>query len=100
APMLSARLFKQKTTTDHRPPTTDSSTPSSVVGGRSSEEQELLAEANEDPGALGRFYGGILRWSLRHRMLIVVLSVVVLAASGVAATQLKFAFIANIDQHQ
>jgi len=122
APMLSARLFKQKTTTDEgdketrrqgdkegrsdrslsRSPGLPVSLPEqpSVVSHRSSEEEELLAEANEDPGMLGRFYGSILRWSLRRRAVVVVLAVVVLIASGWAATGLKFAFFPNIDQHQ
>jgi hydrophobic/amphiphilic exporter-1 (mainly G- bacteria), HAE1 family len=110
APMLSARLFKQRTN-DQRPTTNDQHRlesdatatddyRSSFVIRRSSEEQELLAEANEDPGLLGRLYGGILRWSLRRRALVVVLAVVVLIASGWAATGLKFAFFPNVDQHQ
>jgi HAE1 family hydrophobic/amphiphilic exporter-1 len=90
-PMLSARLFKQKQVD----PQHAHARPQEL-----SAEQELLAEANEDPGLLGRFYGAVLRWSLRRRALVVVLAVVVLLASGWAATGLKFAFFPNVDQHQ
>ncbi len=91
APMLSARLFKPKPAGHQHA----HAGPHELTA-----EQELLAEANEDPGMLGRFYGRILRWSLRRRALVVVLAVAVLIASGWAATGLKFAFFPNVDQHQ
>jgi hydrophobic/amphiphilic exporter-1 (mainly G- bacteria), HAE1 family len=108
APMLSARLFKQRETRDLRLEASESAHSAADLKPQapslkphvSSEEEELLAEANEDPGMLGRFYGAILRWSLRRRALVVVLAVVVLIASGWAATGLKFAFFPNVDQHQ
>jgi HAE1 family hydrophobic/amphiphilic exporter-1 len=119
APMLSARLFKQKTTTEADKETSgqgdketrrqgdkDSrhdgslSLSAGLPVALSEDERELLAEVNEDPGALGRFYGRVLRWSLRRRALVVAVAVVVLIASGAAASQLKFAFFPNVDQHQ
>src|SRR5262249_39717272 len=90
-PMLSARLFKQKQVD----PQHAHARPQEL-----SAELELLAEANEDPGTLGRLYGRILRWSLRRRALVVALAVVVLIASGWAASGLKFAFFPKVDQHQ
>jgi hydrophobic/amphiphilic exporter-1 (mainly G- bacteria), HAE1 family len=91
APMLSAHLFRQKHGDRPHAP----AAPQELTA-----DQELLAEANEDPGPLGRFYGRILRWSLRRRALVVVLAAAVLGASGWAATGLKFAFFPHVDQHQ
>jgi len=90
-PMLSARLFKPKPV--------DVQQAHTAVQALSA-QQELLAEANEDPGLLGRLYGAIVRWSLRRRALVVVLALVVLIASGVAASGLQFAFFPYVDQHQ
>lgn len=88
APMLSARLFKGR------------AVPVAPAGGRPrSAAAELLAEAGEDPGRLGRFYARVLGWGLRHRLVVVGVAVLVFVASAWVAGQLKFAFIPALDSH-
>jgi len=93
APMLSARLAKQKVVP------AGSHTPALAVAGATDANSMLMHEASEDPGAMGRFYRRILDWSLRHRMIVVVISLLIFAASGVVATQLKFSFFPGSDNH-
>jgi hydrophobic/amphiphilic exporter-1 (mainly G- bacteria), HAE1 family len=86
APMLSAYFFKQKTV--HA---------GSHVVENPTPEQELLEEAAEDPGAMGRFYGRVLGWSLRHRLAVVGIFVAFVVASIVVANGLKFSFFPTQD---
>ncbi|MBK9712429.1 MAG: efflux RND transporter permease subunit [Kouleothrix sp.] len=89
APMLSAFFFKQKLSTSHHA--------ADVAG---SEHDSLLDEASEDPGALGRLYERLLAWSLRHRMAVVAIAVVVLLLSGLVASTLKVSFFPSQDSGQ
>jgi HAE1 family hydrophobic/amphiphilic exporter-1 len=87
APMLSAYFFKQKqvhATSHHK-------------AEELTADQELLEEASEDPGALGRFYGRLLGWSLRHRLAIVGIFVLFVVLSVIVAGGLKFSFFPTQD---
>ncbi len=64
-----------------------------------SEHEMLLHEANENPGTMGRVYRQMLRWSLHHRMIIMLAAIVVLIASGALASQLKISFFPVSDSH-
>jgi HAE1 family hydrophobic/amphiphilic exporter-1 len=86
APMLSAYFFKQKKV--HA---------GTHVIENPTPEQELLEEAAEDPGAMGRFYGRILAWSLRHRAAVVGIFVAFVVLSVVVASGLKFSFFPTQD---
>ncbi len=88
APMLSAYLFKQHANPKH----THNEQPAGELDG-------AMLEAEEDPGTLGRFYGRVLRTSLRMRWLVVAIALVVFGLSAVVATQLKFQFFPAQDQH-
>ncbi|MDQ2999415.1 MAG: efflux RND transporter permease subunit, partial [Chloroflexota bacterium] len=90
APMLSAYFFKQKQGVTH---------PASASRPMT-EHEDVLDEANEKLGLLARFYEGILMWSLRHRWVVVVITLVVFAASGWAATGLKFNFFPQTDSSE
>ena len=86
APMLSAYFFKQhKVENAH------------AVVQQEDEHEELLDEANEDPGAMGRVYQRLLEWSLRHRIVVVGITVGVLVLSLVVASGLKFSFFPTQD---
>lgn len=87
APMLSAYFFKQKALHGH------------VHNQDLTPEEELLEEAKEDPGRIGRAYGRMLAWSLSHRMLVVVIALVVFVASFFVASTLKFSFFPAQDTH-
>lgn len=56
------------------------------------------AEEHEDIGFMGRVYGKLLGWSLRHRLIVIILAVGVLIASFQVATGLKFAFFPDSDE--
>ncbi len=79
APMLSAYLFKQQ-----KP--------------RISEEDVESGAAHASLGWLERLYQGALGWTLRHRLVTLVLGVALLAASAYGATFLKQAFLPTVDQ--
>lgn len=89
APMLSAYLFKQKKTANTQQANAE----------HGADITSEMLEAEEDPGVLGRFYGRVLDWSLRHRALVVVLALVVFGLSGWAVTRLKFVFFPAQDNH-
>lgn len=72
------------TTTDNRSSDTDN---------------HALMEAEDDPGAMGRAYGRVLGWGLRHRFVVVLIALLVLGGSGLVATQLKFSFFPGQDNH-
>jgi hydrophobic/amphiphilic exporter-1 (mainly G- bacteria), HAE1 family len=96
APMLSAYFFKQKKVA-HAPA---AHTPPAHEAG---EADESLAEADEDPGLLGRLYARLLRWSLSrtlHRVAVILVAVAVLFASGLLASGLKFSFFPQQDSGQ
>ncbi|MBA3945449.1 MAG: efflux RND transporter permease subunit [Herpetosiphonaceae bacterium] len=88
APMLSAYFFKQ------RVPKASHAAAAANAGG------ELPEEGHEELGRLARGYGRILAWGLRHRSVIVLLALIVLVASVVVASGLKFSFFATQDNHQ
>lgn len=87
APMLSAYFFKQKHVEN-----------AVALTDEVDEHEELLDEANEDPGAMGRVYQRILAWSLRHRLVIVGITLGVFVLSGVVASTLKFSFFPTQDE--
>ena len=87
APMLSAYFFKQKKVVHAGSHVIANPTP----------EQELLEEAAEDPGVMGRFYHRLLAWSLRHRMTIVGIFILFVVLSVFVASGLKFSFFPNQD---
>jgi HAE1 family hydrophobic/amphiphilic exporter-1 len=91
APMLSSVLFRQKR------PANASTAPAPHAD--ASEDDMLMHEANEDPGAMGRVYRRLLAWSLRHRMAVMAIALVVFVASGLVASQLKFSFFPASDPH-
>jgi len=93
APMLSAFFFKQKRGAAHTPA-------SQTATSNGAEQQELSDEAHEDAGSLGRFYGRVLNWSLRHRLLMIGITLLVFAASIGVASGLKFSFFPQQDSGQ
>ncbi|KAB8142941.1 efflux RND transporter permease subunit [Chloroflexia bacterium SDU3-3] len=102
APMLSAYLFKQRLPHGSLAeiaarklkgqPQAESTRAETVPPTADAEADHAMLEAEDDPGALGRFYGRVLGWALLHRGLVVVIAVVVLLLSGWVATHLKFSF--------
>lgn len=90
APMLSAYFFKQKYGVTHP----------AAVSRPMTEQEDVLDEANEKLGPLARFYENLLMWSLRRRWVVVVITLVVFAASGWAATGLKFNFFPQTDSSE
>ncbi|HWQ14916.1 MAG TPA: efflux RND transporter permease subunit [Roseiflexaceae bacterium] len=101
APMLSANLFRRQKVQQH-PHDAEHAHRPEIAGAvarlrtqGNERDASLIHEANEDPGPLGRTYERLLGWSLRStwtRLLVVLLAVVVLALSVVAARGLKFQF--------
>lgn len=93
APMLSAYFFKQK------------------QGGAGKEQHqaeqpaehtddELLEEANEKLGLSARLYERLLGWTLRHRLLTVIVGIGVVVVSIYAATGIKVAFFPQQDAEE
>ena len=107
APMMSANLFPnikpkhKKKPKEHHDVIPDLKI---VVDAELNERDAgLIEEAHEDPGSMGQIYGRILAWtldSLRNRMIMVGIAVVVLVLSGVVASGLKFSFFPTQDNHQ
>jgi HAE1 family hydrophobic/amphiphilic exporter-1 len=109
APMLSATLFKKQKVQPHAHDAAHShggeirgalaelrSKPANEI------DQNLLHEAEEDPGKLGRFYEKMLGWSLRsvwRRVMVVGVAVLVLVASFQVAAGLRFSFFPPQDPH-
>ena len=108
APMLSAFLFKQRiphgsaaqiATRAVRGEPQQYTGSGETVAPTTADYNHALMEAEDEVGPMGRFYGRILDWSLRHRFIIVVLALAVFVASGFVATQLKFSFFPGQDNH-
>jgi HAE1 family hydrophobic/amphiphilic exporter-1 len=99
APMLSANLFRAKAKK-----TEDQHAVAHVIDvDETDPNASLLHEANESPGALGEWYGELLRRSLstrRNRILVMVVALVVLVASFGVAGNLKFSFFPSEDNHE
>ena len=98
APMLSANLFRAKAKK-----TEDQHAVAHVDVDETDPNASLLHEANESPGALGEWYGELLRRSLstrRNRILVMVVALVVLVASFGVAGNLKFSFFPSEDNHE
>jgi HAE1 family hydrophobic/amphiphilic exporter-1 len=94
APMTSAHLFGD----DKKKHKKHGKAGGKGEGAHEGEDAHLEHELNEDVGFTGRLYGGLLRWSLRHRWVVVVVAVVVFVASINSAAGLKFAFFPSPDQ--
>ncbi len=110
APMTSAHLFKEDENKkhknhkkrkkhapkeEHQPAVAQASSLSHTEG---EEKSALDLELEEDVGWMGRVYGRILRWSLKHRLIVVLIAIVVVIASFVVASNLQFAFMPTTDQ--
>ncbi|MCD7036111.1 efflux RND transporter permease subunit [Metabacillus sp. GX 13764] len=52
----------------------------------------------EKEGALQRFYSGVIEWSLNHKIIVLLISVVLLFGSGFFVSGLGFTFIPNEQQ--
>jgi hydrophobic/amphiphilic exporter-1 (mainly G- bacteria), HAE1 family len=118
APMTSAHLFQQKKPTakkgngngeeTYQPAATTESTDNDkndTQDTQSEQGQDELEHASpkhhkeeEEIGWMGRFYGLLLRWSLRHRFVVVVLAIAIFVLSVYVAAGLKFAFFPATDQ--
>lgn len=110
APMLSAYLFKQRLPHgsiaeiavrgikgEPEPAHAREETVAPVAAG--SDHSHALMEAEDEVGALGRFYERTLGWALHHRAFVMAIAVAVLVLSGLVATQLKFSFFPAQDNH-
>ena len=107
APMMSANVFPNVKPKEKQDAAHYEAVPGlklvQATGDHADRDSSLLHEAQEDPGAMGRFYGRMLGWtlsSLRNRMLVVAAAVVVLLLSGVVASGLKFTFFPEQDPHE
>ncbi|MEM8531812.1 MAG: efflux RND transporter permease subunit [Chloroflexota bacterium] len=63
-------------------------------------EEHLPDEAHEELGRSEALYERFLAWSLKHRLLILGFTVIVIIVSILAASTLKFSFFPNVDNHQ
>jgi HAE1 family hydrophobic/amphiphilic exporter-1 len=79
APMLSAFFFKQQKA-------------------KTTPEQEATGAAHASLGSIERVYLTALRWTLRHRLVTLVLGIAILAGSLYGATYLKPIFMPSVDQ--
>ncbi|MCX6015829.1 MAG: efflux RND transporter permease subunit [Chloroflexales bacterium] len=99
APMLSANLFRAKA----QKPEDHHAVAHVIDIDETDPNASLLHEANESPGALGEWYGELLRRSLstrRNRILVMVVALAVLVASFGVAGKLKFSFFPSEDNHE
>jgi HAE1 family hydrophobic/amphiphilic exporter-1 len=80
APMLSAYFFKQQA----KPQTSD--------------EADDSGESGDELKRYERWYEALLSWSLRRRVVVVLLAVLVFIASGYVASQLQFSFLPQQDE--
>jgi hydrophobic/amphiphilic exporter-1 (mainly G- bacteria), HAE1 family len=91
APMMSASIFK-------------TNTPKGQQGQEENQEQQTeppeAASFKEQHSWMARGYAGLLRWSLRHRLLIVVVAVVFIAASFSTARTLRFSFMPEQERNE
>jgi hydrophobic/amphiphilic exporter-1 (mainly G- bacteria), HAE1 family len=91
APMLSANLFGSQRVIRHG---------QQVQADAEAEAEDdpdaaAISEAGEEIGRLGRNYERLLGWSLRHRLALLGIAVVVLIASGVVASGMKMQFLST-----
>jgi HAE1 family hydrophobic/amphiphilic exporter-1 len=104
APMLSANLFPNMKLKKKQHEQKQAAMPEFALEGANMERDgSLLQEANEDPGRMGREYGRLLGWSLkslRNRLTVIGIAVLVLVLSGVVAGGLKFTFFPEQDPHE
>ena len=84
-PMLSSRFLKQQ-----------EPKPITIKPG----EEHFPHEAHEQFGRAEQFYGRVLSWTLDHRAITVILGVVVIVASLLAAQTLQFSFFPTPEEHQ
>lgn len=84
APMLSANLFRKNNKQGLQ---------KVITGEEGQKQSDEPDEANEDAGTLGRLYGRLLHWSLRHRFAQIGITGVILLISILAATGLQVAFL-------
>lgn len=99
APMLSANLFRAKA----QKPEDHHEVAHVIDIDETDPNASLLHEANESPGALGEWYGELLRRSLstrRNRILVMIVALAVLIASFGVAGKLKFSFFPSEDNHE
>lgn len=96
APMTSAHLFKEDENKKHKKHKKHAT--KEDHGQEGEEKSALDLELEEDVGWMGRIYGRILRWSLKHRIVVVLIAVAVIVASFVVASNLQFAFMPTTDQ--
>lgn len=99
APMLSANLFRTKA----QKPEEHHAVAQVIEIDETDPNASLLHEANESPGALGEWYGELLRRSLstrRNRVLVMIVALAVLIASFGVAGKLKFSFFPSEDPHE
>ena len=57
-----------------------------------------MVPKEEKEGAMQRAYAGAIKWSLNHKALVIILSVLLLAGSGFLVKGLGFTFIPNEEQ--
>jgi HAE1 family hydrophobic/amphiphilic exporter-1 len=120
APMTSAHLFREKkesekkkkknkhaskTEAEHTPAHQPAETALSLEKPSAEGEQTHTAEhtstsmhESHEVDWMGRAYGGLLKWSLRHRFIIVLLVIGIAVGSFYAASGLKMAFFPTTDQ--
>ena len=84
APMLSANLFRKNAKQGPQ---------KAITGEEGYKQTDEPDEANEDAGPLGRLYGRLLHWSLRHRFAQIGITGIILLISIFAATGLQVAFL-------
>jgi HAE1 family hydrophobic/amphiphilic exporter-1 len=102
APMTSARLFKDESHKHGKKAAKEQSQKQLT----DNEEHEVILdevttikqELEEDVGMLGRFYGKLLNWSLRHRLAILGITLAIFVLSIFVAAGLKFSFFPSADQ--
>jgi HAE1 family hydrophobic/amphiphilic exporter-1 len=91
APMLSAHLFKQQASKQQQR--------SDKATGSDQQQPDEHKDAEEDElSRYERGYERLLAWSLRRRLLIVLLAIGVFVASVYVASQLQFSFFPNQDE--
>jgi HAE1 family hydrophobic/amphiphilic exporter-1 len=103
APMMSAYVFKNSRgkKSDETQPSSESEAGSGSGSGSEHESQSHASDGSgekqrtesEKRSGMARGYAGLLRWSLRHRLLVVVLAVGFIVGSVYTAQTLRFAFM-------
>ncbi|NJL33827.1 MAG: hypothetical protein HC893_08160, partial [Chloroflexaceae bacterium] len=85
APMISARAFARTPRKEHKQANDRFTDP------------RIPEELREEVGPLGHFYGRVMGWTLRHRLITLSLGVFVIILSVLAAGNVKFAFFPSQD---